>query len=220
MFPWAILFWCSAAASVIWAGIVFANIQISEIYHPMSVRGDLLHPLRLAAAFAPLIIAACLLTLRIRYCRLKPRIYSFGVSLLAIFAVLPLLPSVNNNYRQVYWLDDIKHEIPWQYAPHNGSSEPGGKYFLIKVSASNLVPAYETSIRTITIGKALGFNYGEGDAVPDEICSLKPYGQECQWRRGDFVYSARGDNDLFPSDISNFTNSVTDLLNELEASSP
>jgi hypothetical protein len=220
MFPWAILFWSAVAVSVAWCGSAFVGLGIGEFYHPMAARGDLFHPLRQGAVAAPILAAIAMFSLWLWLRPLAPRIYLIGLSVLAVTAFLPLLPNIDSGYRQVYWIDENRYEIPWQYGPYNGSPDRGGKYFLVKVSVPDLVPRYETQGETIIIGKAVDYNYGKGGAAPEEMCTMKYSRLECQWQRGNFVFMASGDADLFPSEVSSLMVSASDLLDSFEVSAP
>lgn len=214
----ATLFWIAVAASVAWGGSVFVGLGVGEFYHPMAALGDLFRPLRQAAIAVPILAAVAMFSLWLWRRPLAPRIYWIGLSVLLFAAVLPLLPKIDSGYRQVYWLEKEKHEIPWQYGPYNGSPDRGGKYFLVKVSVPDLVPRYETRGETIIIGKAVAFNHGEGGAPPEKLCTKNSSRLECQWQRGNFVFMASGDANLFPSDLTDLMVSAADLLDSFEVS--
>jgi hypothetical protein len=182
----------------------------------MAGRGDLLRLLREAAVVAPILIAISMFFLWVWRRPLAPRIYVAGMFLLAVVSFLPLLPKIDSGYRQVYWLGEARHQIPWQYGPYNGSPDPGGKYFLVKVSVPDLVPVYETQNSTIIVGKAVDFNYGDGEAAPENMCMTRSHKKKCEWRRGNFVFIASGNPELFSTDISGFMVSVADLLDGFE----
>jgi len=220
MFSWVNLFWCAFIASIAVCGSAFVGLWISDFYHPMEMRGDLLFPLRQWAVAVPIITAIVVYRLWLRPQPLGPRVYITGLSLLALTMLLPVLPNLDSGYRQTYWLDESKHEIPWQYGPYNGSLDRGGKFFLVKVSIPDLVPRYDTQDKTIIIGKAVGFNHGQGGSAPDEMCTTNYSNMECQWRHGEFVFRVSGAADLFPSDISELMVSVADLLDSFEVPAP
>lgn len=209
----AILFWCVVALSCLWCGWFFVASGIGETYHSMAVRGDLLYSLRRSAIAVPVVTAVVVLGLWLRKRRLPPHIYARGVMIAAVGALMPIaLPKIDSGYRQVYWLNAVKYEIPWQYGPFNGSPTQGGRVFLVKVSVAGLVPEYETLGKTITIGKAVAFNYGKGGSGPAQFCVKQFSELECQWRRGGSVYLASGEANLFPRDTAGWLNDVSDLL--------
>jgi len=220
MFRISILFWCGVAASITWGGSILVGLKVSEFYHPMAVYGDLFHLLRYGALFLPVLAAIGMLGLWFWRRPLSPRHHQGGLALLVIAACLPLLPRVDSGYHQSYWLGENRHEIPWQYSPYNGSPEPGGKYFLVEASVPDLAPRYETQEKTVIIGKAVGFNYGEGGPAREEPCRKRSSSMSCEWRRGDSVYSASGKAGLFPSDLPAFMVSVADLLDGFEVTAP
>ncbi len=220
MFSLANLFWCVFIASIAVCASAFVGLSISDFYHPMEMRGDLLFPLRQWAVAVPFITGIVVYRLWLRPQPLAPRVYYVGLSLLALTILLPVLPNLDSGYRQTYWLDESKYEIPWQYGPYNGSLDRGGKFFLVKVSIPDLVPRYDTQDKTIIIGKAVGFNHGQGGPAPDEMCSTQYSRLECQWQRGAFVFMASGDLDMFPADVSELMVSVADLLDSFEVPAP
>lgn len=186
----------------------------------MAMRGDLLYPLRQSAVAAPILVAIVIFSLWMWRRPLAPQIYLVGLSILAIAAFIPFLPTIDGGYRQVYWLGEERHEIPWQYDPYNGSIGRGGKYFLARVSVPDLVPRYEFEGETVTIGKSTDFDYGKGGAAPEKICVVNALHMKCEWRRGKFVYSASGSPEHFPLDAAGLMVSVADLLDSFEVSSP
>jgi len=196
------------------------GLAVSESYHPMAARGDLIYPLRQWAVIVPILAAIAVFSTWLRRGPLAPRIYLIGLSVLAVTALLQNFLRIDSDYRQVYWLDEDKYEIPWQYGPYNGNPERGGKFFLVKVSVPGLVPKYETQGATIIIGKAVDFNHGKGGTAPEEMCMTSHSQVECQWQRGNFVFIASGDTELFPPEVSGFMVSVADLLDSFEVSAP
>lgn len=216
MFRFSILFWCAVVASFAWGGSILVGLKVSEFYHPMAVRGDLFVPLRYGAIALPVLVAVGMLGFWLGPRRLSPRYYQGGLTVLAIAACFPFLPRVDSGYHQSYWLGENRHEIPWQYSPYNGSPEPGGKYFLVKVSVPDLVPRYETREKTVIIGKAVDFIHGKGGPARVEPCRRQFSSMSCEWQRGDNVYSASGNVELFPSDMPVFMVSVAELLDGFE----
>ncbi len=99
-----------------------------------------------------------------------------------------------------------------------GALSRGGKYFLVKVSVSDLVPRYETREKTVIIGKAVDFNHGKGGPARVEPCRRQFSSMSCEWQRGDSVYSASGNAELFPSAMLVFMLSVAELLDGFEVS--
>jgi len=220
MFRFSILFWCAVVASLALGGHTYVWLKVSEFYHPMAVYGDLFHLLRYGALFLPVLAAIGMLGLWFWRRPLSSRHYQGGLAILVIAACLTLLPRVDSGYRQSYWLGENRHEIPWQYSPYNGSSEPGGKSFLVEVSVPDLAPRYETREKTVIIGKAVGFNKGEGGPAREEPCRRRSSSMSCEWRGSDRVYSVSGKAELFPSDLPAFMVSVADLLDGFEVPAP
>lgn len=220
MFRFSILFWCGVAATITWGEFFLIVRSINATYHPMTLRGDLFDPLRYGVIVLPVLAALGMLGLWFWRRPLSSRHYQGGLAILVIAACLPLLPRVDSGYRQSYWLGENMHEIPWQYSPYNGSPELGGKYFLVEVSVPDLAPRYETREKTVIIGKAVGFNKGEGRFAREEPCRRRSSSMSCEWQRGGRVYSASGKAGLFPSDLPAFMVSVADLLDGFEVTAP
>lgn len=218
MFRISILFWCAVVASFAWGGSVLVGLKVSEFYHPMAMRGDLFVPLRYGSIVLPVLAAVGMLGFWFGPRSLSPRHYQLGLIVLAVAAFLPFLPRVDSRFHQHYWLGETRYEIPWQYSPYNGSAEPGGKSFLVKLSVPDMVPRYETRAETLIIGKAVDFNYGKGGPAREEPCRWRSSSLSCEWQRGDSVYLASGDADLFPNDMPAFMASVADLLDGFEVS--
>ncbi len=216
MFRISILFWCAIAVSFVWGGSVFVNLKVSEFYHPMAVRGDLFVPLRYGSIVLLVLAAVGVLGFWLGSRPLSRRHYQGGLIVIAIAACLPFLPRMDSGFHQHYWLGETRYEIPWQYSPYNGSPEPGGKYFRVKVSMPDLVPRYETRAETLIMGKAVASNNGKGGPAGAELCRRDTSSLSCQWQRGDSVYSASGDAELFPNDMLAFMVSVADLLDGFE----
>ena len=216
----ALLFWLGVGASVLWGGLAVIGLAVSEHYHPMAAHGDLLEPLRKGALIGPALTAVVMFSVWLQQRPLSNRAYLIGLSVLAAAALLPALPRLDSGYRQVYWLGDSRHEIPWQYRPYNGSPYRGGKSFLLRVSMPDLIPYYERTSDEIIIGKAVDFNFGDGGTAPTEMCAMIRERFTCEWQRGDFVFRASGRNELFPSDASGFMVSVADLLDSFEVPEP
>lgn len=82
----------------------------------------------------------------------------------------------------------------------------------------DLVPCYDTREKTILIGKAVDFNNGKGGPVREEPCRRDTSSLNCQWQRGDSVYTASGDAALSPRDVPVFLDRVADLLDSFEVS--
>ncbi|OIQ34730.1 MAG: hypothetical protein BM559_04490 [Roseobacter sp. MedPE-SWchi] len=80
----------------------------------------------------------------------------------------------------------------------------------------DLVPRYETRAETLIMGKAVASNNGKGGPAGAELCRRDTSSLSCQWQRGDSVYSASGDAELFPNDMLAFMVSVADLLDGFE----
>ena len=206
--------------SIAWCGMAFVDLALGEFYHPMAARGDLFRPLRQGAFPATILTAIAMFTLWLWLRPLAPRIYLIGLLIVAAIALLPLLPRIDSGYRQVYFLDKERYEIPWQYSPYNGSPDRGGQYFLIKVSVQDLAPRYAYQGDVIIIGKAVDYNYGKGGESPKELCTMGKYNFHCQWQRGNSVFIASGDADLFPSEVSDLMISASELLDSFEVSAP
>ncbi|MGR3623515.1 hypothetical protein [Pseudophaeobacter sp.] len=214
----AISFWLVSFATFSYGLNVYMWLIVGAHYHPMATKGDLFLPLRYGALILPCALAIIFLCLWSWRGPLSPRLYLSGIVILGLAALLPSLPRVDSGYRQVYWLGETRYEIPWQYSPYNGSKERGGKYFLVKVSAPELAPRYETREKTIIIGKAVDSNSYKGGPSSEDPCRGSSHSMECKWQVGDRVYSASGDAGLFPSDIPAFMASVADLLDGFEVS--
>lgn len=186
----------------------------------MSARGDLLRPLRLGAIIVPIVAGVLMLCVWMRWHPLAPRFYLIGLFVVGVGGLLTLLPRIDSSYRQVYWLGSDRYEIPWQYSPFNGSTDRGGKYFLIKVSVPGLVPRYEAQGETFIIGKAVDFNHGKGGSAPAEVCKTNYSRLECQWQRDASVFIASGNANILRPNISALMPSVADLLDSFKVSAP
>jgi len=143
-----------------------------------------------------------------------------GIAVLVLISVVPILPRIDSGYKQVYFLNDLRHEIPWQYSPSGGSSNVGGRYFLARVSLPDMGQDYAALSQTISIGKAVDVNNGRGGDVADETCVTKRRTIRCEWRHGDFVYMASGDADKFPEDVTELMTSAANLLDGFEVYMP
>lgn len=139
-----------------------------------------------------------------------------NVIVIVLAMSVQFLPYLDNGYRQVYWLGETKHEIPWRYSPFNGDEESGGRFFLVKVSAPSLEPQPHSRVQTIISGKAVDFNHGRGGEEPATPCSENRNRLNCEWMRGDYVYLAAGERELFPDDTSALLTSIVDLLDSFE----
>jgi hypothetical protein len=217
MWSFSVLFWFAAFVSAVWNGWMYMGFLVGRSYHPLASLGDLLRPFKEALLLLPIPIAALVFLLWLWRRPLKDRVYQFGLVLLVAASTLPWLPTVDSGYRQEYWLAETRYDIPWQFAPFAGSSVPGGKYFLVRVSVPDLEPRYETSDPTVVVGKAVDFHRVQGGAGPLEPCTIRSSRTECQWKRGDFVYLISGSSDLLPSDTSSPMDAIADLLDGFEA---
>lgn len=220
--PWAVLYWCTVLAAFGWCGWVYILEGVSEFYHPMAARGDLLQPFRKWAILLPIVPALLPFILWRWRGWPGPGFYVAGLSMPVAAMLVSVVPSIDNGHHEVYWLNETKHEIPWQFSPYNGSSQPGGEFFLIQASPRDLSPRYGTGVDTIRIGKAIDFNYGKGGAPHPEPCQKDVLtGQmRCEWRREAFVYSASGTAALFPSDMAPLMDGIVELLDGFEAAQP
>lgn len=210
------LFWFAALLSAIWNGWMLINHFLRAAYFPMAVKGDALRLVKEVALLAPIPIALVMFLFWLWRRPLNNRPYIVGLVLIGFATLLPLLPRIEGNYRETYWLAETRHEIPWYYGPYNGRSEPGGKYFWVSVSFPDLEPRYKTRDQLITVGKAVDFNRGKGGAAPNEICTEHQTYTTCEWKRGEFVYMVSTIHELYPSDISAFMVEVADLLDGFE----
>lgn len=210
------LFWLSALLSAIWNAWTFINYSIRKTFHPMAAKGDMLWQVKEVALLAPIPIAIIMFLFWLWRRPLTDRPYVTGLVLLVAATLLPWLPRIEGNYREVYWLAETQHEIPWYYAPYNGSSEPGGKLFWVSVSFPGLEPRYKTRDPLITVGKAVDFNNGKGGDAPQEPCTTYETYIKCEWRRGNFVYMVSTIPEHFPSDISAFMVEAANLLDGFE----
>lgn len=216
MFPYPILFWLTGVLAIVWNGWTYISIAVGESYHPNASLGDLLRPLKEAVLFAPIVVLVFVFLLWIWRRPLPDKPYEIGLVLLIVAMILPWFPKIDSGYRQEYWLAQSLHEIPWQYSPFNGSKEPGGKYFLLRVALPDLLPEYETSEPTVIIGKAVDFNHGKGGAAPEKTCIKDGDNVQCEWRRGAFVYLVSGKYQAAPDDLTVFMGEVADLLDGFE----
>ena len=220
MFSKATYFWCAAVVVGVVLGAVCISQIVSEFYHPMAVRDDLLSPLRRWGFTVPIIAAVTVGGLWYWRDTVPSRVYDVGLVLPVVTCLLAVLPKLDSGFRQTYWLGDERYEIHWQYSPYNGSSDRGGKYFVLKVSGPELTPRYETQNEAIIIGKAVDFNNGHGGAVPGEMCAMVFSRMTCQWKWAGSVYSASGKADLFPQILPEMMEAARDLLDGFEVVVP
>lgn len=218
--PYPALFWFAAFLSALWNGWAFINYSVGYAFNPMAAMGDSLRLIKETALLAPVPIAAMMLVLWLWRRPLSSRTYMTGIVLIAGATLLPLLPRIEGDYRQTYFLAETRHEIPWYYAPKKGSPEPGGTLFWVSVSFPDLEPRHRTQDKLIAIGKAVDFENGESGDAPRELCTKHQTYVECAWQRGDFVYRMTTHPDLFPADVPAFMVAVADLLDGFEVRAP
>ncbi|MBG6204603.1 hypothetical protein IWQ48_005766 [Labrenzia sp. EL_13] len=199
---------------------MYVSFAVGEVYHPNASLGDLLRPLKEAALFFPIIVIVFVFLLWLWRWPLSDKPYEIGLVLLIVAMILPWFPRIDSGFRQEYWLAQTPHEIPWQYSPFNGSKKPGGRSFLVRVALPDLLPEYETSEPTVIIGKAVDFNHGKGGAVPENTCIKDRDNARCEWRRGEFVYSASGSSKAIPPDLRSYMDSIANLLDGFEITEP
>ncbi|WP_108819878.1 hypothetical protein [Pseudovibrio sp. Alg231-02] len=218
MWKWPVFFWLAVISAVFWLAPVFVDHVVIEAYFPMQARGDKLFYPRQNAVFIPILAAVLLFAIWLWRRPFAPFIYKCGLLILALAALSPFLPRVETDFQQVYWIGKARYEIPWQYAPSRGSIRPGGDLFQVRVSFPDMTPLYESRQKTITIGRALYFQFSINALGPAKLC--KPlFGKlQCQWLRGEVVYSATGDKDLFPDDPSSLMTPVENLLDSFQVS--
>ncbi|MBB3993862.1 hypothetical protein GGR95_001493 [Sulfitobacter undariae] len=216
----ATLFWCCFVVALIWCTNAFVNSGINEFYHPMAARGDLFHPVRKVAL--PLIGFAAVAMLGLWFWRrpLAPQTYLFGLAAIVGISMLPILPKIDSGYQQVYRLGDVVSEVPWRYGPVMGGRVESEKYFTVTVTVPDLAPVYGNSGPTLTIGKAIDFNNGEGGAVPAETCNSQYGSLDCQWQHGDFVYFANNSREVTDNDLTRLMPAIVELLDSFQISLP
>lgn len=216
----AIVYWGAILGSIVYFGWMFIGIGVAFGYHPMSARAHVgfawfgLFPLLACAA----IIAVGALTWRgTAFSRRRGRLIG-TLALVAITGTHYLSLFVETGYRQSYWLGEVRHDIPWRYSPYNGSSEPGGTYFLVMVTPDNFTPRYEArNADTISLIKATDFEFGTRQEAPPETCRTE-YGEiRCSERRGRFVYGIAGKAEQLPPNPASLLVDVQSLLDSFEA---
>lgn len=220
MFRWSVLFWIAVVAAIGWCVSVFFMSAVSESYFPMEAKGDLFQPLRMMMIVGVILTMIVMSVLEARRGPLAPLAYKIGLVILVLISLIPFLPRVDNGYEQTYFLNDQRHDVPWQYAPSSGKDVPGGRYFLARVALPDMGKNSHALSQTITIGKAIDVNNGRGGEIQNETCVTGKYNTKCEWQRGDFFYSASGDTDLFPSDVTEILTKAADLLDSFEVTSP
>ncbi|MEM6945866.1 MAG: hypothetical protein AAF565_19145, partial [Pseudomonadota bacterium] len=202
-----------ATVYFLWFAVGYA---VSSSYHPMASQGRLGYayfPAFLLAAVASIVITIVLSWRQARPLRNR-RLIIGTVCLLAIPVAQFGSLSIYTSYRQTYWLGEVRHDIPWRYSPYNGSTDPGGQYFLIKVDPENLVPRYSAEGKnTVILSKATGFDYGSSSEAPSEICRHRnTHSIDCSKRIGEFVYGLSGRMDPPPDDPHAFLNRAKTLF--------
>jgi hypothetical protein len=217
-----LFFWGTVAAAVVYFGWTFINVIVNRFYHPMPARANLgnnwFEAFALTALFT--MITAAFWAWR-RSGRARRRAYSIGALALIVIAVAQFASFfVTTDYRQTYWLDEVRHEIPWQYSPDRGSDEPGGTFFLIEVASTDFTPRYEAArANTVKLGKGIADD-GQSDEAPEGVCRTDEYGNTRCWeRRGRFVYSLSGKAEHLPSNPAMLLERTQRLLDSFVESS-
>ena len=152
-----ITFWLCALATCLWCVAIFVLSSVREFYFPMAANGDLFHPLRTWAFLLPVLIILIAIGSFVLRRPLSKRFYWVSLFVIVVAALLPLLPNVDNGYKQAYWIGDDMYSIPWRYAPYNGKDAPGGKSFVIQLKPTSLKPLHssdEGGVITVMVSSA------------------------------------------------------------------
>lgn len=201
----AALFWSVVLCTVIFFGWMFISVSISRFYHPMSSLGHVgtaWFGTFAALALATVITAVVWVWRGSRHdCRHRYLIGALAVAATVGAHIASLF--VETGYRQTYWVADTRHEIPWQYSPYNGSREPGGLFFLVRVAPEDFAPRYDTAgAHAVILMKATDYDYGKSSEAPEKICqTVEHQNMRCAMRRGRFVYSISGKEEHIQTDI-------------------
>ncbi len=155
----------------------------------MAALGDSLSFVRRNSVAIPILVALSIPILWFWWRPLNEWIYVVGVSALCIAAAIPLLPRIDSGYEQTYWLGTQRYSIPWQYAPRNGSKQPGGKFFIVEVRGPDLTPAYSGRGEKWTIKKAVVATGSNDGTLRIDNCDTSKRNSRCEWKRGLYVYS-------------------------------
>lgn len=103
MFRWSVVFWLALVPAFVWLGSVSINDGINEFYHPMSVKADLLFPIRSKAMLGIVLLAFVMFVMWMWRRPLSSRIYQVGIVALVLISLLPMLPKIDNGYKQTYF---------------------------------------------------------------------------------------------------------------------
>lgn len=188
--------------------------MISAAYYPMPARGDLFYPLKITTVPMLIVTAIVMLIAWFRARPLKRNAYLFGLAAVSIIALLPFLPRVDNGYKQVKYIGTEKFEIPWQYSPYGGTELPGGEYFNIRVSGSDLAPKYNTMVGTMIVGISTEKHFDHAENVPEDGCVEYSSNEKlkCRFTYLNYYFTASGDRDLFPEDKTVLFRGISELF--------
>jgi len=216
----AALFWSVVSCTVGYFGWMFISVSVSRFYHPMSFHGHV--GTAWLGTFAVLALAAVITAVVWIWrgshhdCRHRYLIGALAVAAIAGAHFTSLF--VETGYRQTYWVADTRHEIPWQYSPYNGSREPGGLFFLVRVVPESFTPHYDAvGADTVILMKATDYDYGKSSEAPEEICQTDEHqNTRCAMRVGRFVYSISGKGEYMPTEVVQSLGRVQVLLDGFE----
>ena len=208
----AILFWVICIAVIGWGGFALVAYGVSSSYHPMAAKGDLLLPLRMLTVVFAVLVGIIMLVLWTRRRPLSRQTYVTGLVLLAVIAVLPVLPRIDSGYEHTVYVGGQRHDIPWQYDPSGYQDSARGTSIRIRAALPDLEQSYRSLSATVSIGKSTDFNFGRGGDAPTEVCEVGPHTTVCQWRQGEFVYRLSGDNDNLQEVTNELRTKVVTLM--------
>lgn len=179
----------------------------------MAANGDLFHPLRTWAFLLPVLIILIAIGSFVLRRPLSKRFYWVSLFVIVVAALLPLLPNVDNGYKQAYWIGDDMYSIPWRYAPYNGKDAPGGKSFVIQLKPTSLKPLHSSDEGgTITVIVSSDTSVFDAQPNGDAFCVLEDPSSPCFWTKGDRSFRVSGDTEHIPIDAETFAKRIEALI--------
>lgn len=191
------------------------NAGITEFYHPLLAKRDLLFPLRTYAPLGILAVAVAVLTLWVLRRPLPAQHYKIAFACAVSITVIVSLPPIDNDYTVEFDAGTRQFAAPWQYKPVIGKSVTAKQGFLrISVVGNDLQPEYTTQSDDIFLSVSRGQQGSFDPAAP--LCAAAAKAMDCEWHYGGLRYTAFSSESPAPLKPEQFKSKVVALFDSFE----
>ncbi|NRB01549.1 MAG: hypothetical protein HRU32_17365 [Rhodobacteraceae bacterium] len=190
---------------------VMHGVRIS--YHPGAAKGDLLNPLRQMAWLGIILTPVIMIAVT----KLRPgrasMAYTLGGIVLVVWALLPILPRIDNGYKESTCIEGQRYEIPWQYNPEEiRETCAKNTYFIVRASLPELRPQYAEGDRAV-LSKRAAQQRLPNDVHDDLTCVIQNSSwQVCRWSKAGFTYQVEWSERQLPELTPDLQDQIVDLL--------